>query len=336
MPGVGRPGAGSGDPGRPRRPTRPWGPWGSEKSGVANLLRGELARDRGVRFVRFDAFKYAENPLRRNFIIAVATALGIEDRKYHEDLYCGQVTARIEFSGGALLRLLWTYARMFAVIASASVLVVAVLASLRSGPYQQTFIDMTTDVLKAGLAPAALLTSLTVLVSRTLTREHKTDAGDSDEQFERLFSSLVEQSKVKRLVVFVDELDRCAPSDVVAMGISEFGQGRSSPHLFRHSTEWGVSVSVARCRPGLPDHAGCGPRRALKGAFGGASRWLPLDLPRRRPGPPGRADGYGGRPGDRRDQRPRDQPELRPRSVVASGPARGAGPLAVRTGAARS
>ncbi|MER8199855.1 P-loop NTPase fold protein [Streptomyces microflavus] len=193
-----------------------WGPWGSGKSGVANLLRGELARDRGVRFVRFDAFKYAENPLRRNFIIAVATALGIEDRKYHEDLYSGQVTARIEFGGGALLRLLWTYARMFAVIASASVLMVAVLAWVRSGPFQQTFIDMVIDVLKAGLAPAALLTSLTVLVSRTLTREHKTDAADSDEQFERIFSSLVEQSKVKRLIVFVDELDRCAPSDVVA------------------------------------------------------------------------------------------------------------------------
>ncbi|MFB7830106.1 P-loop NTPase fold protein [Streptomyces sp. NPDC056056] len=193
-----------------------WGPWGSGKSGIANLLRGELSKDRGVRFVRFDAFKYAENPLRRNFIIAVASALGIEDQRYHADLYSGQVTARIEFSGGALLKLLWTYARMFGLIAGVSVLVVALLAWAKTGPFQQTFIDMATDVLKAGLAPAALLTSLTVLVSRTLTREHKTDAADSDEQFEKLFSSLVAQSKVKRLVVFVDELDRCAPSDVVA------------------------------------------------------------------------------------------------------------------------
>ncbi|GAA3487684.1 hypothetical protein GCM10018987_17630 [Streptomyces cremeus] len=41
-------------------------------------------------------------------------------------------------------------------------------------------------------------------------------------------------------------------------------------------------------------------------------------------------------PGWGLDQRPRDRTELKPRSVVASGPAMGAGPLAVRTGAARS
>src|SRR4051812_22729229 len=45
-----------------------FGAWGSGKSGISNLL-GEALQDRkGVRYARFDAFKYAEAPLRRNFI----------------------------------------------------------------------------------------------------------------------------------------------------------------------------------------------------------------------------------------------------------------------------
>ncbi|MEU2266690.1 hypothetical protein ABZ568_09690 [Streptomyces olindensis] len=52
--------------------------------------------------MRFDAFKYAENPLRRNFIIAVATALGIKDAKFHDELYGGRVAVRFQFERGAV------------------------------------------------------------------------------------------------------------------------------------------------------------------------------------------------------------------------------------------
>ncbi|MEU0452440.1 MULTISPECIES: P-loop NTPase fold protein [unclassified Streptomyces] len=193
-----------------------WGPWGSGKSGIANLLRGLLEAERHVHFVRFDAFKYAENPLRRNFISAVAAALGVKDPRFHEELYGDRVTAKLQFEGRDMQRLAKTFAQMFSVVVAFFGVVMALLAWLRGGAFRPTFADMATDALKAGLAPAALLTSLAVLVSRTLTREHKTEAADSDEQFEKLFADLVSRSRVRRLVVFVDELDRCAPSDVVA------------------------------------------------------------------------------------------------------------------------
>ncbi|GAA1027830.1 MULTISPECIES: P-loop NTPase fold protein [Amycolatopsis] len=67
-----------------------YGPWGSGKSGIANLVKGRLHGVKGVRFVRFDAFKYAENPLRRTFVTAAANELGVTDAKYHEDLYSGR------------------------------------------------------------------------------------------------------------------------------------------------------------------------------------------------------------------------------------------------------
>ncbi|CAL9448922.1 hypothetical protein SUDANB58_02410 [Streptomyces sp. enrichment culture] len=193
-----------------------WGPWGSGKSGVANLLKGLLEKQRDVRFVRFDAFKYAENPLRRNFIIAVATALGIKDAKFHDELYGGRVAVKLQFERGAVWRLLKMFGWMFGAVVAFFAVTMALFAWLHGGAFRPTFANMLAGALKAGIAPAALLTSLMVLVSRTLTREHKTEAADSDEQFERLFADLVTHSRVERLVVFVDELDRCKPSDVVA------------------------------------------------------------------------------------------------------------------------
>jgi hypothetical protein len=38
------------------------------KTGIANLMREKLREHNGIKFARFDAFKYAENPLRRNFV----------------------------------------------------------------------------------------------------------------------------------------------------------------------------------------------------------------------------------------------------------------------------
>ncbi|MGW0818044.1 KAP family P-loop NTPase fold protein [Streptomyces viridiviolaceus] len=193
-----------------------WGPWGSGKSGVANLLKVLLDRPQGVRFVRFDAFKYAENPLRRNFIIAVATALGIEDAKFHDELYGGRVAAKLQFERADVKRLVKMFALTFGVVVAFFAMAMALFAWLHGGAFRPTFANMAAGALKAGLAPAVLLTSIMVLVSRTLTREHKTEAADSDEQFEKLFAELVARSGVERLVVFVDELDRCKPSDVVA------------------------------------------------------------------------------------------------------------------------
>ncbi|MEV6758227.1 P-loop NTPase fold protein [Streptomyces sp. NPDC051214] len=193
-----------------------WGPWGSGKSGVGNLLRGLLDEREGVRFVRFDAFKYAENPLRRNFIIAAAASLGIKDAKFHEELYGGRVAVQLQYGRNDVGRLLKMFGLTFGAVVVFFGAAMALFAWLHGGAFRPTFAEMAAGALKAGIAPAALMTSLMVLVSRTLTREHKTEAADSDEQFEGIFADLVAQAGVERLIVFVDELDRCKPSDVVA------------------------------------------------------------------------------------------------------------------------
>lgn len=64
-----------------------YGAWGSGKTSLANLLANRLERQPGVRFAKFDAFKYAETPLRRHFLSQVARALRISDEEFREGLY---------------------------------------------------------------------------------------------------------------------------------------------------------------------------------------------------------------------------------------------------------
>jgi predicted KAP-like P-loop ATPase len=49
-----------------------FGAWGSGKSGISNLLRSRLKAEPGVKYAHFDAFKYAEAPLRRKFLSQIA------------------------------------------------------------------------------------------------------------------------------------------------------------------------------------------------------------------------------------------------------------------------
>ncbi|WP_406085854.1 P-loop NTPase fold protein [Kitasatospora purpeofusca] len=193
-----------------------YGPWGSGKSGIANLLANRLRDRPGVSFVRFDAFKYAENPLRRNFISAVATELGIKDSSFHGDLYTGTSSAHFSLSGKDVRRLVRLYLCMFLLVCATALFLPLVAALFSEGSVLTEFLRRAPDALRTGIAPAALLAALVVLVNRTFTVERKTDAVSSDEQFEQLFVELIKGSGTNRLVVFVDELDRCAPGNVVA------------------------------------------------------------------------------------------------------------------------
>lgn len=193
-----------------------YGPWGSGKSGIGNLLRADVDSRKGLGFARFDAFKYAENPLRRNFISAVATELKISDSKFHGDLYSGQTKTTFDVPKSAFVRLALIYGGLLFGIFFVLMLIAAVAAGLQQGGWWDAFRPLVKQAVVASFTPAALLSALVVLAGKALGVERKTDKADSSEQFEALFKELVEAAGKMRIVVFVDELDRCAPGDVVA------------------------------------------------------------------------------------------------------------------------
>lgn len=197
-----------------------YGPWGSGKSGIANLLEGKIDGRDGVRFVRFDAFKYADVPLRRNFISAIASGLKNKQSKYHSDLYSGRTKTEIKVPPTTVLKLLGFFAVLLLGLAAILAVAVAGVAYVQSRLGANTdfgveFMSLSKQVVLAGLVPAALLAALIALASKTFTVDRSLARPESDEQFEGIFRDLVIDAGVTRLVVFVDELDRCSASEVV-------------------------------------------------------------------------------------------------------------------------
>lgn len=197
-----------------------YGPWGSGKSGIANLLMAKIDGKEGVRCVRFDAFKYADVPLRRNFISAVATELKCKDRRYHGDLYSGRTKTEIRVPPATIAKLVGVFALLLLCLALIIGVLVAVVALVQSRVgtntgYGAEFRTLSEHVVLAGLLPAALFAALISLASKTFSVDRSSAKPESDEQFERLFRQLVDDTGSKRLVVFVDELDRCSASEVV-------------------------------------------------------------------------------------------------------------------------
>ena len=199
-----------------------YGPWGSGKSGVANLIRAEIEGPQnkktyeGVKFARFDAFKYADIPLRRNFVHAVADALRIKDDKYGKDLYAGKTTTNIDVPDREKTEIaVWFIGLSMALIA-ALLGVVALLSLIQPGDWRDDFSNNFSAALPAGLISPVLLAAVFTLVGKTLTIDRSIERPDSVEQFEALFNDLVQASGAKRLVIFVDELDRCSAKEVVA------------------------------------------------------------------------------------------------------------------------
>lgn len=192
-----------------------YGPWGSGKSGIGNLLATKLKTKSGVKFARFDAFKYAENPLRRNFVSVVATSLGVRDSRFHDDLYRGRTTTDFAVPTRKLFSLLWIFALVVFVAVMVSSGAIWLVAALQGKDVFAELIQIGTATLPASLVPASLLTAVIALVGKTFTSEKRVERAESDEEFESLLTDLVQRSGAKRVVIFVDELDRCSSDEVV-------------------------------------------------------------------------------------------------------------------------
>ncbi|MET7134512.1 KAP family NTPase [Cellulosimicrobium sp. MI9406] len=200
-----------------------FGSWGSGKSSFLSSLRAALEqRSRGVRVVRYDAWKYGGRALKLNFIESLADDLGIKAEDFGTGLRVDQETNHVRLLRylrtnwktlllgllvAAVIAALWFFATSFA----------AFLVSRERG--FGTAMDVTVTGLGSvlSLALIALLVGPRMLDSAVV--KVTTPAPQTDDQFASRFKKLVDKATdkgKKKLVVFVDELDRCSPKDVVA------------------------------------------------------------------------------------------------------------------------
>ena len=209
-------------------------PWGAGKSSIYNLLLEKLeSSETGIRLVRYDAFRYAKLPLQRHFLQSLGQALDLKSADFADGLYEGSQSNSIRFgdrtdSGRKVIgQLMWVFAMLIgaAILLALTLLsAIGILAVLTSdtkalSDFGDIVFDLAKNSLVGFVAPAGLLALVSGVAGKSLWVTRQRSAPTSEEEFGATFEALVEAAleskKHGRLVVFVDELDRCTPETVV-------------------------------------------------------------------------------------------------------------------------
>jgi len=199
-----------------------FGRWGSGKTGIANRLRQELSGRDDLHFAYFDAFKFARLSLLRRFLLELARQLGGTElvAEYRRRLYVRREEVELSRLPTDVATMLRRWARRVLIGLAIFLLlfVLAMVLVLHPGGRSQALHLL--GSLATVLVPSALIVAGATLAAKYLTATTTSEAPSSEEQFDDLFGELLKKFEVgdepgcKKLVVFVDELDRCSASDV--------------------------------------------------------------------------------------------------------------------------
>jgi hypothetical protein len=200
-----------------------FGAWGSGKSSFAHLIEDSLERYPGVKLVTYNAWTFEGESLQRSFISGVATVLGMIEEgskdyiQFHSGLYEHSRSARLNLTRDAFGKL----GVIVGVVAGAVLVFLAAVVAMIAYVAGEDVLKQVVAAIPS-LLPATAVTALLVTGVQQLVAGARVDVDTSaptQEQFRQKFRTLVERARTdkhhKRLVFFIDELDRCPEDQIV-------------------------------------------------------------------------------------------------------------------------
>lgn len=195
-----------------------FGKWGTGKSSIANFLKIKLGEYREkIVVVDFDVWKYAEDSLRRYFLINLVAKL--KEQKSLKDKY--ELNERVESSTSrsfeGALKISWAkVARFWQAIAI--FLVVIFIGGCIINNISPSFLQIyIASFISLGFMTSAILflfqvgSDIFTTETKTLSQERLKDA----HEFEKEFGKIINDTKTEKILIIIDNLDRCTHSKAV-------------------------------------------------------------------------------------------------------------------------
>jgi len=190
-----------------------FGKWGVGKSTIINLLQAGLTEQKDIAVVVYDVWKHEKDTLRREFLLDIEKEFRQQrllSPEFKLDKKVASVVSRSFQSGVrfniASLKQLWIYVVIVA-------LLVAIWATydfnLKKIPevFGLTFV-------------VALLFAITQTITKVVTADTTTETEDrlqSPQEFEKQFERLLCNIQAKKMVIVIDNLDRCSHDRAVEL-----------------------------------------------------------------------------------------------------------------------
>jgi hypothetical protein len=199
-----------------------FGPWGSGKSSFYGLLREELQTlDADIAPIAFDAWKNAGPSFHTNFLSEIARQIKGVDAEIANRLFQTSRTVNLPFHGTAKKltgrRVLVVTALLILALFVAIPFIWTVLLNVLNTEGVDFWPDLAANV--AGWAGFAASGSLLFVVIAAILELSKVTIEEGTpghvSQFSQLFDEALTKGRTQRFVIFVDELDRCSPTDVM-------------------------------------------------------------------------------------------------------------------------
>lgn len=201
-----------------------FGPWGAGKSSLAALIRRSLEPEiesKGLGVATFDAWQFAGDGFPVNFLSEIARETGVSaQRRIERSLFQSRKTLSLPLGMSRLPA--WGRALLLIIFLGGVFLGLPLLWTLNEQEWMWSWADSDFAAwsqniggwLAYGVGGSLLLAASSIAMELTRVTIEESEPSHTT-QFRKLFNELLKDSGLKKLIVFVDELDRCSPSQLM-------------------------------------------------------------------------------------------------------------------------